>query len=604
MAKKQSPKKDSEDLRELIVVLSAEAAPSSTRGFASGSLNKILEKHGAEMTSVFGPATRLFSPSGNSSSEDYEAIAEMASYYIVTDAPDKDALLKDLNKDPQVAGAYIKPAPEPPVFNDSPDDSSPEEKDLPPVTPDFTPRQIYLGAAPGGINALYAHGLSGGKGNGIRIIDIEGAWRFSHEDLIANQGGVIAGTQSTDIGWRNHGTAVVGEFGGDENGKGIVGICPNANVRAISIFGAGMGSANAIRKAADALSAGDIILIELHRPGPRFNFASRADQKGYIAIEWWPDDLAAVKYATAKGVIVVEAAGNGAENLDDAIYNTKPSGFPATWKNPFKTTNPQSGAIIVGAGAPPPGTHGRNHGNDRSRLDFSNYGSRVDVQGWGREVTTCGYGDLQGGPNEDFWYTDTFSGTSSASPIVVGALGSIQGRLKNRGKVLLTPATAKNVLRTTGSPQQDTPGRPATQRIGNRPDLKAVFTKLGVGKFIIKEIKEKDFKEIKERKDHKEKEIKEFKEKDIKERKDLKEKDVKEIKELEKHIKEKDKDLVEGHKQIEVINERINPTDAGDDYTQERLSQLEETVAQLQHYIGEAQRPDLMNPLFSDGSES
>ena len=48
----------------------------------------------------------------------------------------------------------------------------------------------------------------------------------------------------------------------------------------------------------------------------------------------------------------------------------------------------------------PPGTHGRNHGADRSRLDFSNYGALIDAQGWGREVTTCGYGDLQGGANE------------------------------------------------------------------------------------------------------------------------------------------------------------------------------------------------------------
>ena len=70
----------------------------------------------------------------------------------------------------------------------------------------------------------------------------------------------------------------------------------------------------------------------------------------------------------------------------------------------------------------------RDWGPDRSRLDFSNYGARVDVQGWGREVTTTGYGDLQGGLNEDLWYTDHFSGTSSASPVVVGALAANAGR--------------------------------------------------------------------------------------------------------------------------------------------------------------------------------
>jgi hypothetical protein len=179
----------------------------------------------------------------------------------------------------------------------------------------------------------------------------------------------------------------------------------------------------------------------------------------------------------AKGVIVVEAAGNGAENLDDALYDTAAAGFPASWKNPFNTANPSSGAVLVGAGAPPPGTHGTDHGPDRSRLDFSNYGARLDAQGWGREVTTTGYGNLQGGA-ENIYYTDTFSGTSSASPIVVGALASMQGILRAAGKPLLTPATSQSVLRQTGSPQQDAPGRPATQRIGNRPDIRAAISHL------------------------------------------------------------------------------------------------------------------------------
>ena len=175
-------------------------------------------------------------------------------------------------------------------------------------------------------------------------------------------------------------------------------------------------------------------------------------------------------------MIVVEAAGNGAENLDDLLYNTRPAGFPASWTNPFNRANRDSGAIVVGAGAPPPGTHGRDHGPDRSRLDFSNWGALIDAQGWGREVTTTGYGDLQGGGNEDEWYTDRFSGTSSASPIVVGALGCAQGVLRARGRIPLSPARARALLRTTGSAQQDAPGRPATQRIGNRPNLRQMLS--------------------------------------------------------------------------------------------------------------------------------
>ena len=43
-----------------------------------------------------------------------------------------------------------------------------------------------------------------------------------------------------------------------------------------------------------------------------------------------------------------------------------------------------------------------------------NFGERVDLSGWGLYVTTLAYGDLQGG-DETEWYTQQFSGTSSAS---------------------------------------------------------------------------------------------------------------------------------------------------------------------------------------------
>jgi hypothetical protein len=85
-----------------------------------------------------------------------------------------------------------------------------------------------------------------------------------------------------------------------------------------------------------------------------------------------------------KRVIVVEAAGNGGENLDDPLYDTPPEGFPSGWKNPFNPANPSSGAIIVGAGNPPAGTHGKHNNNDGEPYKiehvavFSNYGSRID----------------------------------------------------------------------------------------------------------------------------------------------------------------------------------------------------------------------------------
>jgi hypothetical protein len=538
-------------------------------------------------------------------------VPDLSVYYSVeVSGPDLDKLASSLIEVETIEAAYVKPPAEPPQFlNDMA--AAPEE--APPITPDFTARQGYLDPAPGGIDARFAWTVAGGRGAGVGIIDIEGAWRFSQEDLLLNQGGVIGGVQSTDIRWRNHGTAVVGEFGGDVNALGVTGICPDANARAISIFGPGQGSAAAIRQAANALNPGDIILIELHRPGPRHNFQSRDDQLGYIAVEWWPDDFAAIQFAAGRGVIVVEAAGNGAENLDDAIYNNAAPGFPPGWTNPFNRANRDSGAIVVGAGAPPPATHGRNHGPDRSRLDFSNFGALVDAQGWGREVTTAGYGDLQGGVNEDLWYTDRFSGTSSASPIVVGAVGSLQGIARARGTPL-TPATARAHLRATGSLQQDAPGRPATQRIGNRPDLRALIEritkrkeKLEKAEKLEKELKlekreKPERKEVKREKlEKREKpERKEVKREKLEKREKPEHKEVKreklegkELKEGRKELKE----LKEGKLEIEKLREKIEEIRSpGFQYVpsvEERLASLETAVEELTHFISAELRPDL-----------
>ncbi|MDD9911354.1 MAG: S8 family serine peptidase [Ahrensia sp.] len=440
----------------------------SIAGASTDPTQKVLDKYKAVLKPLFGPTEeRVTALVGRQAAEASAPLAELSGFYKVqAEEKDLEKIQKDLLDGGLFDAAYIKPGTEDPVeINTMTAVADP----APSSTPDFTARQIYLNAAPEGINARWAWQQAGGRGHGVHIIDIENAWRFTHEDLLEKQGGLLGGDEFITPTSGDHGTAVLGEYGGDVNGFGVTGISPNAITSAVSHRG--LGSAGAINHAATRLVAGDVMLLEMHRPGPRHNFQWRQDQKGYIAVEWWPDDYAAILNATRRGIIVVEAAGNGAEDLDDAIYDTRPLGFPADWTNPFRRNNRDSGAIVVGAGAPPPGTHGRDHGPDRSRLGFSNYGALIDAQGWGREVTTCGYGDLQGGDNADLWYTDRFSGTSSASPIVTGAIACLQGMAKARGRAVFNPMELREALRTTGSPQQDAPGRPRTQRIGNRPDL-------------------------------------------------------------------------------------------------------------------------------------
>ncbi|HLO97590.1 MAG TPA: S8 family serine peptidase [Fimbriimonas sp.] len=317
------------------------------------------------------------------------------------------------------------------------------------TTPDFTGSQGYLrGSSLGGIDAEFAWS-KGISGQGIRVTDVEGDWNLSHEDLptISRIG---SGSFGDHNGWWNHGTAVLGVMGSQNNGRGTLGIAPRAVYSTSSIFDAASNGA-AILAAANRLGPGDIIVLEV--------------QIDYRAPEWWEDYFLPIQLATRNGILVVEAAGNGNTDLDDTRFDT--GGGSSGWINPYRRDpSYDSGSIVVGAGAPPSG----NFGADRSRLDFSNYGSMVDAQGWGREVFTLGYGDAHGG-TDDTLYTSEFSGTSSATPIVAGALVLVQSFLKSRGVQPMNYTEARNLLRSTGKAQVgDT-----SERIGTRPDLRQMI---------------------------------------------------------------------------------------------------------------------------------
>jgi subtilisin family serine protease len=324
----------------------------------------------------------------------------------------------------------------------------------------FEPAQGYLYSAPFGIGAADVWGLPGAKGKGVTICDIEGAWNTKHEDLPAGIT-LIGGTMIADVGWRNHGTAVLGEMISLPDGKGCVGISHEAKAIVHSaVINGVFNLAQALTNATAQLKAGDVILIELQSTGPN---------NKYVAMQYWSDVFSAIVAATAKGITVVEAAGNGDENFDLPIFNN--TGLQK-----------DSGAIVVGAGIPPSnafdfdggggfGAAYQQIGVPRSRIWFSNYGKIVNVQGWGFHVATLAYGDMQGDASENKWYTLRFSGTSSASPIVTGAVACLQGRAKAKNGAPLTPAKVRKILMQSGTPQVAGPGVPLSQRIGRQPNL-------------------------------------------------------------------------------------------------------------------------------------
>lgn len=324
--------------------------------------------------------------------------------------------------------------------------------DIPPTTPSFEASQGYLDPAPSGIDARYAWTVPGGRGPGVKIVDVEGGWNTSHEDLppLFHQGGV----QNTAPIWRNHGTAVLGEMVAPANGYGVTGIANLAQAGYESFWAQGV--ASAIANAATVAGPGGMVLIELHRQGPATPNSPCCPTRNtcdFVPEEYWQDVFDAIAQATANGTIVVEAGGNGSTDLDDPVYGGL-----------FNRSVRDSGAILVGA----------SNALDRAPTCFTNFGSRIDVQAWGENVVTLGYGDLfNGGGDENQFYTDSFMGTSSASPIVTGAAASLQGISLAAGAGSIDPSQMRQLLRATGTPQA-----PDTRQIGPLPDLRAAIGSL------------------------------------------------------------------------------------------------------------------------------
>lgn len=366
-------------------------------------------------------------------------------YRITTPSPAAaDALAARLRGLAGVAEAVVEPAPAPA-----------------PASPDFTALQMYRASAPGGIDAFAAAAVPGGAGDAVKITDVEYSWNAAHEDLTGLSGSLIAnGTPCDPFADSNHGTAVLGQLRADPNAFGVSGLVPASRlstVNAASLNTATGGCewrlAEAVAIAAAASGPGDVVLIEQQAVGP--NGGAR-----YVPAEWISPVYDAIATATAAGVIVVEAAGNGNENLDAPAFGSS-----------FPLGKPDSGAIIVGA-AEAPGCGGE---PALSRAGYSTYGTRVSLQGWGECVTTTGYGDLFGLGTPDTAYTSSFNGTSSAAPIVTAAVAALSSATETRTGVPMTPSQARQVLVSTGTAQFLGAGVP-TGHIGPMPNLAAALS--------------------------------------------------------------------------------------------------------------------------------
>lgn len=320
-----------------------------------------------------------------------------------------------------------------------------------PAAPDLQPTQLYLYDQEPGIHAREFWDAYSIYGVGVKVCDIEYSFNDLHDDLPTV---TILGPQPEDPGFGpDHGTAVLGEIGSLNDGVGTTGIAYESQLYfAGAYFDQTYFLEEALVHTMDALVPGDIVLIEQQIAGPDGN-------QDYVPVEWYEPYYDAIQLISANGLIVVEAAGNGNQDLDDPIFSMDNGGH-----YPFLEEN-WSEAIMVGAGAV---------GIDdvsRSRLWFSNYGSRIDLQGNGEGVVTTGYGDAYSAEGLNKEYSNDFGGTSGASPIVVGAVALIQSLHKSVTGNVLSRDQIRDLLVNTGKPQVAGTLFPLSERIGPLPNV-------------------------------------------------------------------------------------------------------------------------------------
>ncbi len=329
--------------------------------------------------------------------------------------------------------------------------------DQAPATPPFETSQTYRGPAPDGLDSDFAndyHPGGNGFGAGYWIVDCEQGWCTTFEDLPITALDVLNGqtvNEDPNIEWANtqHGTAVLGIYGACANDYGMTGMTPDVRLK-MADFNSEPTLASNVALAESVLDPGEIILIEVQIDGPESFTLCQCNCLQYedVPLEWDQASFDAISTATANGMIVVEPAGNGSMDLDHSRYENK-----------FQKWFRDSGAIMVAA-----------TDNDHERTCWTNHGSRIDVHAFGNnDVITTGYGDLWIGEAAcDQSYTYMFGGTSSASPMIVGAVAALQGITKAKWGYTMWPSVMRDRIDVGGVPSPDT-------GVGLMPDLEAAI---------------------------------------------------------------------------------------------------------------------------------
>lgn len=273
------------------------------------------------------------------------------------------------------------------------------------------------------------------RGAGVKIGIIDTGIDPNHEDYKLNlKGGInftitkADGTVHPDQWWNDdegHGTGVAGAIGARDNGFGVVGIAPEADIYSIKVLpgetttGTVSTIISGIYWAAD--NGMDILQMSV-----------AALVKDSPSNPYWREQFAkALDYASQRGALLVGAAGN------EALVNNV-----VVWPAAYDAV------IAVGA-----------LDKDNARASFSSYGPEIDIAAPGVEfLTTSTENPAPRYPRPTFvpgaGYYKIGYGTSIAAPVVSGVAALIMAKDPK-----LTATQVRDILESTavdlGAPGKD-----------------------------------------------------------------------------------------------------------------------------------------------------
>lgn len=308
---------------------------------------------------------------------------------------------------------------------------------------------------------------TGHRGAGVRVAVLDSGIDADHPDLAPNLNVALSASFIAGEDWNvqpgfyfNHGTHVAGTIAAADNGFGIIGVAPDAEIIAVKVLsefsGSGPFSAilNGIVHAAQ--SGADVINMSLgatiprncgvNVPGPAGNASACADLFTVYA--------RGVRFAHDRGAIVISSAGNDAVDLD---HDRNLRAFPAE----------VPGVLAISATGPTGWALDPLNSDLDALASYSNYGqSAVSFSAPGGDfvlpgndlcglvvVQVCWAFDMVFSTISGGWSWS--AGTSMAAPHAAGVAALIIG--KNGGS--MDPQKVEQVLRQSaddlGKPGND-----------------------------------------------------------------------------------------------------------------------------------------------------